>query len=97
MAQRKQWRVFSKRRIFLYSVNEYLILDNDFYLDRLSLFGITFLQLIQVQNLYMLQLVQAVYTSYNLYIFVVQVATCTKSQLVHNIYSATQMKTSAHV
>ena len=54
------------------------------------------LQLVQVQNLYMLQLVQvylyklqlvqAVCTSCNLYKKSVQVATCTKSQLVHNIY-----------
>ena len=33
------------------------------------------------------QPVQAVCTSCNLYRFLVQVATCTKSQLVHNIYT----------
>ena len=43
------------------------------------------LQLVQV-NLYKLQLVQAVFTNYNLYKKSVQVATCRKSQLVHNIY-----------
>ena len=37
-------------------------------------------------NLYKLQLVPAGRTSCNLYRRVVQVATCTKSQLVHNIY-----------
>ena len=44
------------------------------------------LQLVQV-NLYKLQLVQAVFTSCNLYRFLVKVATCTKSQLVHNVYN----------
>ena len=39
-----------------------------------------------VQLINMEQLVQAVCTSCNLYRFLVQVATCTKSQLVHNIY-----------
>ena len=42
------------------------------------------LQLVQV-NLYTLQLVQAVCRSCNLYKKSVQVATCIKSQLVHNI------------